>query len=72
MGGAAIKTKLSALKPIDHVYMVLLALSMCSVHHIFIYSSTQYIPSGVVAVVFSTVSFFNIIYNFIFTETFLV
>ncbi len=60
------KQKLSALSAIDHVYMILLALSMCSVHHIFIYSSTQYVPSGVVAVVFSTVSFFNIIYNFIF------
>lgn len=63
------KQKLSVLTLKDHVYMALLALCMCSIHHIFIYSSTQYIPSGVVAVMFSTVSFFNVVYNFIFYRT---
>ena len=39
---------------------------MCSIHHIFIYSAAEFVASGVIAVVFSTVSFFNIIYNMIF------
>lgn len=53
-------------RPIDHVYLFLLGVSMCSVHHIFIYSATVHVASGVVAVIFSTVSFFNIFYNYVF------
>lgn len=51
---------------VDHVYLLLLGISMCSIHHIFIYSASTYVASGVVAVIFSTVSFFNIFYNYLF------
>ncbi len=51
---------------INHFYLCLLGLSMFSIHYIFIYDSTHYIYSGIVAVVCSCNSFLNIMHNYIF------
>lgn len=53
-------------KMIDHVFLCGLGLSMFSLHYLFVYSATDYIVSGIVAVVFSSVSFLSILNNFIF------
>lgn len=53
----------------DHVYLCGLGLSMCSLHYLFVYEATEYIVSGLIAVVFSGVSFLNILDNFIFFRT---
>lgn len=53
-------------KLIDHVFLCGLGLSMFSLHYLFVYSATQYIVSGVIAVVFAGVSFLSILNNFIF------
>lgn len=50
----------------DHLFLAALGLTMFSIHHICIYHATHYIVSGVVAVVFSGVSFLSILHNFIF------
>ncbi len=39
---------------------------MFSLHYLFTYSATEYLFSGVLAVVFSSVSFLNILNNFLF------
>lgn len=53
-------------KLIDHVFLCGLGLSMFSLHYLCVYSATSYIVSGIVAVVFSSVSFLSIINHFIF------
>ncbi len=50
----------------DHLFLAALGLTMFSLHHICIYHATHFIVSGVVAVVFSGVSFLSIVNNFIF------
>ena len=42
---------------------------MFSMHYLFVYNATNYIVSGVIAVVFSGVSFLSILNNFIFFRT---
>lgn len=53
----------------DHFFLCLLGLSMFSLHYLFVYNATNYVVSGVVAVVFSGVSFLNILNNFSFFRT---
>ncbi|MDZ4322604.1 MAG: DMT family transporter, partial [Alphaproteobacteria bacterium] len=53
----------------DHVFLCALGLSMFSLHSLFVYSATNYIVSGVIAVVFSSVSFLSIVNNYIFFRT---
>jgi drug/metabolite transporter (DMT)-like permease len=53
----------------DHVFLCGLGLSMFSLHYLFVYNATNYIVSGVVAIVFSGVSFLSIVNNFIFFRT---
>lgn len=50
----------------DHLSFACLGLTMFSLHHLCVYSATHYVVSGVVAVVFSSVSFLSILHNFIF------
>lgn len=50
----------------DHLYLVLSGLCMFSLHHICVYAATQHIVSGIVAIVFSGVSFLSILNNFLF------
>lgn len=50
----------------DHLFLCGLGLSMFSLHYIFVFKATHYIVSGVIAVVFSGVSFLSILNNFIF------
>jgi drug/metabolite transporter (DMT)-like permease len=52
--------------PKDHIFLCLLGLAMFSLHYVFVYHATNYIVSGVVAVVFAGVSFLSILNNFIF------
>jgi drug/metabolite transporter (DMT)-like permease len=56
-------------KPIDHVFLCALGLSMFSLHLLLVYNATSYVVSGVIAVVFSGVSFLSILNNFIFFRT---
>lgn len=53
-------------KFIDHVFLCGLGLSMFSLQYIFVYNATKYIVSGVIAAVFSGVSFLSILNNYIF------
>lgn len=53
-------------KPKEHLFFCLLGLSMFSLHYLFVYNATNYIVSGVIAVIFSAVSFLNIFNNYIF------
>ncbi len=53
-------------KLIDHVFLCGLGLSMFSLQYIFVYNATKYIVSGVIAAVFSGVSFLSILNNYIF------
>lgn len=53
----------------DHVFLCALGLSMFSLHNLFVYNATHYIVSGVIAVIFSGVSFLSIINNYIFFRT---
>jgi drug/metabolite transporter (DMT)-like permease len=53
----------------DHLFLCALGLSMFSLHYLFVYNATNYIVSGVIAVVFSGVSFLSILNNFIFFRT---
>jgi len=50
----------------DHVYLFLLGATMFSMHYLFVFNATNYLISGVIAVVFSGVSFFSILNNYIF------
>ena len=50
----------------DHVFLFALGIAMFSAHHIFIYAASKHVVSGIVAVVFSTVSLFNVFHNYIF------
>jgi drug/metabolite transporter (DMT)-like permease len=50
----------------NHFYLALSGLSMFSLHHICVYGATLHIVSGIVAIVFSGVSFLSILNNFIF------
>ncbi|MBY0292963.1 MAG: DMT family transporter [Alphaproteobacteria bacterium] len=53
----------------DHVFLCALGLSMFSLHNLFIYNATNYIISGIIAVIFSGVSFLSIVNNFLFFRT---
>lgn len=53
----------------DHLFLALLGLSMFSLHYLFVYNATNYLVSGVIALVFSGVSFLSILNNFIFFDT---
>ncbi|MBS0272310.1 MAG: DMT family transporter [Proteobacteria bacterium] len=53
----------------DHVFLCGLGLSMFSLHYLFVYNAASYIVSGVIAVVFSGVSFLSIANNYIFFRT---
>jgi drug/metabolite transporter (DMT)-like permease len=53
----------------DHLYLCGLGLAMFSVHQLFVYHATGYLVSGVIAVVFSGVSFLSIANNYIFFRT---
>ncbi len=50
----------------EHLFLFLLGCAMFSINFIFIYKSTLYLISGLVSVVFSLVSLFNIINNYLF------
>lgn len=50
----------------DHLYLALSGLCMFSLHHICVYGATKHIVSGIVAIVFSGVSFLSIMNNFLF------
>lgn len=50
----------------NHLFLGLLGLSMFSLHYLFVYNATNYLVSGVIALVFSGVSFLSIVNNFIF------
>lgn len=50
----------------DHFFLFLLGLSMFSIHYIFVYKATFFLVSGLVAVIFSLVSFFNILNSYLF------
>ncbi|MDC0349178.1 EamA family transporter [Alphaproteobacteria bacterium] len=63
------KIKLNIFNFRDHFFLVVLGISMFSAHYIFIYAATNHIASGMVAVVFSTVSFFNILYGILFFKS---
>src|SRR3990167_3923333 len=53
----------------DHVFLCGLGLSMCSLHYLFVYHATDYIVSGIIAVVFSGISFLSILNNWVFFRT---
>lgn len=53
----------------DHLFLCLLGLSMFSLHYLFVYNATNYIVSGVIAVIFSATSFLNIFNNYLFFKT---
>src|SRR5262245_5237964 len=48
----------------DHIFLCGLGLSMFSLHYLFLFNAMHYLVSGVSAIVFSSVSFFNILNNF--------
>jgi drug/metabolite transporter (DMT)-like permease len=50
----------------DHGYLFLLGLCMFSLHLLLVYASSLYLVSGLVSVIFSLVSLFNILNSFIF------
>ncbi len=50
----------------DHLFLCGLGLSMFSLHYLFIFNAAHYLVSGVIAVVFSSVSFFSIANNYLF------
>lgn len=50
----------------DHIFLCALGLSMFSLHLLFVYNATNFVVSGVIAVVFSSVSFLSIVNNFLF------
>lgn len=50
----------------EHLFLFLLGAGMFSLHYIFIYKATSYLVSGLVSVVFSLVTFFNVINNYLF------
>lgn len=52
----------------DHLLIGLLGLSLFSLHYLFIFNAAQYIVSGVIAIIFSGVSFFSIVNNYIFAR----
>src|SRR5579885_129101 len=49
----------------DHVFFFLLGLCMFSVHLLFIYTASLYLISGMVSILFSLVSLFNILNSFL-------
>lgn len=53
----------------DHFFVCALGLSMFSLHQLFVYGASQYLVSGVVSVVFSSVSFLSVFYNYLFFKT---
>jgi drug/metabolite transporter (DMT)-like permease len=63
------KIKLTIFTLKDHFFLAALGISMFSAHYIFVYAATNHIASGMIAVVFSTVSFFNILYGAIFFKS---
>ncbi len=53
-------------EPRDHLFLCGLGLSMFSLHYLFVYSASAYLVSGLIAVVFSGVSFLSIANNALF------
>lgn len=53
----------------DHIFLCGLGISMFALENLFVYGATTYIVSGVVAVVFSAVSFLNVVNAYIFFRT---
>lgn len=51
---------------IDHVYMALQGLLLFSINYILVYLAEQYLPSGMVAVFFSMIIIFNVIFGALF------
>jgi drug/metabolite transporter (DMT)-like permease len=50
----------------DHFFLCGMGLAMFSMHYLFVYHATSYVVSGIIAVVFSSVSFLSIVNNFLF------
>lgn len=50
----------------DHLFLCGLGLSMFSLHLLFVFHATHYLVSGIIAVVFSCVSFLSIAHNYLF------
>lgn len=50
----------------DHLFLCGLGLSMVTLHYLFVFHATHYLVSGIIAVVFSCVSFLSIVQNFLF------
>lgn len=50
----------------DHLFLCGLGLSMFSLHSLFVFGATHYLVSGIIALVFSCVSFLSIVNNYIF------
>jgi drug/metabolite transporter (DMT)-like permease len=50
----------------DHIFLCGLGLAMFSLNYLFVYNATGFIVSGIIAVVFSSVSFLSIVNNFLF------
>lgn len=50
----------------DHLFCCLLGFTMFSIHYLFVYEASFYIASGIIAVIFSGVSFCSIFYNALF------
>ena len=53
----------------DHFFFFLLGTTLFSLHLLFVYSATQYLVSGIIAVVFSIVSFLTVFHNYVFFKT---
>ncbi|ATH77179.1 MULTISPECIES: DMT family transporter [Halomonadaceae] len=58
--------KLQKTKPIDHLWFVGQGVCFFSLNFLCFYHATQYIPSGIVAIIFSTVLLFNSINRWLF------
>jgi hypothetical protein len=56
-------------RPQDHLFLFALGLSMFSIHYLFVYHATNFVVSGVIAVVASGTGFLSIVNNFIFFRT---
>ncbi len=53
----------------NHLLLFLMGAGMFSLNYIFVYQATFYLISGLVSVIFSLVSFFNILNNYLFFKT---
>lgn len=53
----------------NHFFFMILGLTMFSFHYLFIYGASQYLVTGVLAVLYSSVGFFNVFNNRLFFKT---